>query len=101
MKRFPVRVDRGHTVLEATCIIEYLDLFHAGPVQLIPKNSLEALEVRMLDRFFDNYIATPQQKVVFDVLRPPGNQDPTGGSEARTMLDMAYGWLDRHMAGRE
>ena len=29
-----------------------------------------ALEVRMWDRVFDNYVSTPQQKVVFDALRP-------------------------------
>ena len=24
----------------------------------------------MMDRFFDNYVSTPQQKIVFDRLRP-------------------------------
>ena len=60
-----------------------------------------ALQVRMLDRFFDNYVSTPQQKVVFDALRPEGVRDPHGVAEARAMLDTAYAWLERHMAGRE
>ena len=54
----------------------------------------------MLDRFFDNYVSTPQQKVVFDRLCADGDRDPHGVRQARTMLETAYGWLDDHMAGR-
>ena len=61
MRRFPVLVDGGRTVIEATSVIEYLDLHHPGPVKLIPADPDTALQVRMLDRFFDNYISTPQQ----------------------------------------
>jgi glutathione S-transferase len=100
MKRFPVLVDGEHTVLEATCIVEYLGLRHPGPVALIPADPQAALEVRMLDRFFDNYVATPQQKVVFDAIRPPDMRDAYGVTQARDMLDTAYAWLDRHMAHR-
>lgn len=101
MRRFPVLVDRGRTMLEASCIVEYLDLHHPGPTRLIPADPVAALEVRMLDRVFDNYVSTPQQKVVFDSLRPADSRDDYGVTEARTMLETAYAWLDRHMAGRE
>jgi len=101
LKRFPVLVDKGRTVIEASIIIEYLDLHHPGPVRLVPDDARDALEVRMLDRFFDNYISTPQQKIVFDSLRPEAERDARGVTDARTMLDTAYGWLDKHMAGRE
>lgn len=100
MRRFPVLVARGRTVLEASCIIEYLDLHHPGPVRLIPADAEAALEVRMLDRVFDNYVSTPQQKVVFDALRPAESHDSYGITEAKAMLETAYAWLDRHMAGR-
>ena len=100
MKRFPVLVDAGHTVFEATSIIEHLHVHHPGPVRLLPEDRSAAVEVRMLDRFFDNYISTPQQKVVFDALRPANARDPHGVDDARAMLDTAYAWLDRHMAGR-
>lgn len=99
MKRFPVLVDEDRTILEATCIIEHLQLHHPGLVQLIPGDGDAALEVRMLDRFFDNYISTPQQKVVFDRIRPEAERDPRGVADARAMLDTSYAWLDRHMAG--
>ncbi|MEM5296485.1 glutathione S-transferase family protein [Burkholderia sp. JPY481] len=101
IKRFPVLVDGGRTVVEATIIIEYLGLHYPGPVALLPADPRAALEVRMLDRFFDNYISTPQQKVVFDSLRPEAERDARGVADARAMLDTAYAWLNRHMAERE
>lgn len=101
MRRFPILVDGERVVLEASCVIEYLALHYPGPVKLVPDDADAALEVRMLDRFFDNYISTPQQKFVFDRLRPEANRDPCGVDQARTMLDTAYAWLDQRMAGRE
>src|SRR5688572_25789965 len=62
--KFPLLVDDGQTVFEATIIIEHLGLHHPGPVELIPADRQAALPVRMLDRFFDNYVMTPLQKIV-------------------------------------
>lgn len=101
MRRFPVLVDGDRTVIEATSVIEYLELHYPGPVKLIPEDRDTALEVRMLDRFFDNYISTPQQKVVLDRLRPEADRDPQGVKDARAMLEIAYAWLEEHMATRE
>lgn len=101
MKRFPVLVDAGRTILEASCIIEHLDVHHPGAIRLIPEDADHALEVRMMDRFFDNYISTPQQKIVSDRLRDEAVRDRHGVAEARTMLDTAYLWLDKVMANRQ
>ena len=98
IKRFPVLVDGVRTVFEATAIIEYLDTQYPGPVRMITG---DGVETRMLDRFFDNYVSTPQQKFVFDILRPEADRDPYGVREARAMLETAYAWLDARMAGRE
>jgi glutathione S-transferase len=101
LKRIPVLVDEGRTVLEASIIIEHLDLRHPGPVRLIPDDPRAALDVRMMDRFFDNYIMTPMQKIVLDSIRAAENRDRQGVAEAREMLDTAYRWLDDAMTGRE
>jgi glutathione S-transferase len=101
IKRFPILVDDGRTILEATTIIEHLAIRHPGPVRLIPEDADEAIEARMMDRFFDNYIMTPQQKVVFNALRPEEDRDPYGVTEAREMLDTAYAWLDEVMTYRK
>jgi glutathione S-transferase len=101
IKRFPMLVDGGRVVTEATIIIEYLGLHYPGRVQLVPADARAALEVRSMDRFFDNYISTPQQKIVFDCFRAEGEHDLRGVAEARTMLETAYAWLDKTMAARE
>lgn len=101
MRRFPVLVDGDRTIPEASCIVEYLDLHRPGRTRFLPRDPVLALEVRMLDRFFDNYISTPQQKFTEDALRPEDHRDPHGVGKARDMLEVAYGWLERHMQGRE
>ena len=54
----------------------------------------------MMDRFFDNYIMTPMQKIVLDTIRPDEARDPQGVAEARSMLETAYGWMDDAMSRR-
>lgn len=100
MKRFPILRDNGRVVLETSAIIEYLQVHHPGPVRLIPGDPDLAVEVRMLDRVFDNYVMTPQDKCVFDAIRPAEHRDPYGVDEARRMLDVSYAWLDQRMQGR-
>ena len=101
LKRFPILVDGERTILEATAVVEYLDAVHPGPVRLIPSDPLAAIDVRMMDRVFDNYVSTPQQRVVYDALRAPDARDAQGVAEARSMLETSYAWLDERMAGRE
>jgi glutathione S-transferase len=101
LKRFPVLVDDGRTVVETSIIIEHLGLHHPGPVRLIPEEARVALDVRMMDRFFDNYVMTPMQKIVADSIRAAENRDRQGVAEARAMLDTAYRWLEGVMTGRE
>jgi glutathione S-transferase len=93
-------VEDGRTVLEATAIIEHLAARHPGPIALIPADPDLAVEARMMDRVFDNYVMTPQGKFVWDVLRPEADRDPYGVNEARTMLETIYAWLDERMAAR-
>ncbi|MDZ4051985.1 MAG: glutathione S-transferase family protein [Phenylobacterium sp.] len=100
IKRFPILRENDQVVVEATSIIEYLQVRHPGPVRLIPDDPELALEARMLDRVFDNYVMTPQGKFVYDALRPADKRDPLGVDEARQMLDASYAWLDQRMADR-
>jgi glutathione S-transferase len=100
LKKFPVLLDEGQTYVESSVIIEHLAIRYPGAVQLIPRDSRDALEVRKMDRFFDNYVMTPVQKIVADSMRASGDRDPFGVKEARAMLDSAYGWLNGVMANR-
>ncbi len=85
----PVLVDGGATVIESSIIIE-----HVAP-QLVP-----SLEVRFLDRFFDNYVMTPMQKVVGDFLRTESERDPRGVTDAKARLEVSYAWLDDRLKGK-
>jgi glutathione S-transferase len=100
LKRMPVLLDGERTVVEASIIIEYLGLRYPGASRLIPEDREAALDVRMLDRFFDNYVMTPMQRIVADHLRAGAVRDPYGVTEARKLLDVAYGWLDDALRGR-
>lgn len=101
LKKMPVLVDAGRTVMESSIIIEHLALHHPGPVKLLPDDPRACLDVRFMDRFLDNYVMTPMQKIVGDSLRAPEHRDPYGVDEARKLLDISYRWLDRLLAGRE
>lgn len=96
--RFPVLFDDGRTVVESSIIIEYLGLHHPGPVRLVPE---DALEVRFLDRFFDNHVMTPMQVPVSEALRPDGGRREEALATAATALDTAYAWLETRLDGRE
>ena len=100
LKRFPVLVDGDRAILESSTIIEYLQIHRPGPVRLIPDGDA-GIEVRMLDRIFDNYVMTSMQKIVLDQLRPEPDRDAYGVTEARGVLDRIYAWLDARLADRE
>ncbi|WP_028631247.1 glutathione S-transferase family protein [Metapseudomonas resinovorans] len=100
LQRFPLLLDGERPVMESSIIIEYLQQHHAGPVTLIPEGPEAALEVRMLDRFFDLYVMTPMQKPVFDSLRPAEQRDALGVAEAKGLLERSYAWLEEKLAGR-
>lgn len=101
LKRFPLLVDGGTPIPEASIIIEHLDLHHPGLVRMLPADAKAALEVRSMDRFFDNYVMTPMQKIVADAMRAEADHDPFGVAASRAVLDTSYAWLDQRMANRD
>lgn len=100
IKLFPVLVDGERVIVETTAVIEYLAATQATVAPLIPADPIAAAEVRMMDRVFDNYVATPQGKFVYDSLRTEADRDPYGVAEAGKRLDTIYAWLEERMANR-
>ena len=98
--RFPLLRDekRDQVIPESSIIIEYLALHYPGKVKLLPDDADLARQVRMRDRFFDNYLHTPTQKVPADRLRPESKRDPLGVDEARTMYRTALDMVETEMA---
>lgn len=96
--KMPVLVDGHRQSMESSIIIEHLDSLGSGP-KLIPSDAIAALEVRKMDRIFDNYVMAPMQKIVLDHLRPEGKRDVYGVEEAHALLAKSYAWLDERIAG--
>jgi glutathione S-transferase len=101
MVRMPILVDGDTTLIESSVIIEYLDLHHPGKLRFVPADAKQALDVRFMDRVFDNYVMTPMQHIVFDFIKKPEERSARVVADARTMLDRAYPWLEQRLAGRE
>ncbi len=101
LKRFPVLVDGAETVVESSIIIEHLELNYPSARPLLPRDPKQALRVRAMDRFFDNYVMTPMMRIVFDRIRAESDRDPVGVAEARALLDTAYQWLDGQLGSRQ
>jgi glutathione S-transferase len=95
--KFPLLADGDRVVPEATIIIEYLDVHHPGPTRFIPEDKRVAIEVRQLDRVFDNYFETPFQRIVGTAI----GLDQGDETKLRGNLETAYRWLDDWMDGRE
>jgi glutathione S-transferase len=95
--KFPILTDGTRVVAEATIIIEYLDVHHPGPTRFLPEDKNAAIEARWMDRFFDNYLETPFQRIVGMAIGLEQGDE----AKLRGQLDTAYRWLDGWMAGRE
>jgi len=103
--KFPVLVDDTYEesapIVEATTIIEYLDLRHYERAPLIPATTSDALDVRFMDRIFDNHVMAPVQAVVNEALpHLIGVSDPVRAQRAREALEAIYGWLETRLADR-
>ena len=98
---FPVLRDGDRTVVESSIIIEYLGLTHPGPCRLVPASAEEALDVRFMDRVFDNHVMAAVQRPVIEALRYDRTRLDAILVEARAALETVYAWLDARLAGRK
>lgn len=99
--KMPLLVDGDYTIPETSIIIEYLQRHYARDgEQLIPDDFDTALDVRLWDRFFDQYVMTPMQAHTADLLKAEGKRDPDGVARARDLLERSYAILEHRLEGR-
>jgi glutathione S-transferase len=98
--KFPVLEDEGVAIFESTTIIEYLDLRHYERAPLLPANAIDALDVRFMDRIFDNHVMTPMNAIVTEYLINREVPDRSRIEKGEAALDAIYAWLDIRLAGR-
>lgn len=100
LNKFPLLVDGERDLAESSIIIEYLQIVHPGPVRLLPADATAALDVRFMDRFFDLHVMTPMQHAVGGALTGVTAKREEALAYAAGKLEMAYAWLERHLAGK-
>ena len=87
--KFPVLLDTGEPIIEASIIVE-----HVAP-HFVPADRDAAREVRMLDRVFDNHVMNVMTQVVMAAIR--GGDVGAARAEAGAAIDKVYGWLDARL----
>src|ERR1700748_2892104 len=100
LRKFPLLVDGERKLVENSIIIECLQLTHPGPVRLLPADPMSALNVRFLDRFFDLHVMNAMQYAVDGALTGDPVKRQDGLAFAVKKLDLAYAWLEGHLAGK-
>jgi len=100
LAKFPLLVDGERNIAETSIIIEYLQLVHPGPVRLLPRDPMAALDVRFLDRFFDLHVMTPVQHAVGAAMTGDPVKRHEGLAHAEQKLEMAYAWLEGQLVDK-
>lgn len=100
LRKFPVLVDEGRTVVESSIILEHLQLRHPDALRLLPLDARAALDVRFMDRFFDHHVMTPMQHAVSGALHGGPGRREEGVAHAAEKLTLAYAWLEERLADR-
>ncbi len=100
LRKFPLLVDGTRDVVETSIIIEYLQLAHPGPVQLLPTDAMTALNVRFLDRFFDLHVMDAAQHAVNGALSGNAVKREEGIALSQEKLERAYAWLETQLADK-
>jgi glutathione S-transferase len=92
--KFPLLLDDGKPVFEATGIIEYLAATRPECRTLLPAGPVAAAHMRMLDRVFDNYVMANLMRVVGAHIAAPTAPDQAVIAASHKDLPRAYRWLE-------
>jgi glutathione S-transferase len=96
--KFPVLEDGDEVLIESSIVIEHLDLAYPDTRRLIPDDPVAALEVRFMDRVFDNHVMANMQAIVGEHLPfITPTPDPARIARAKAALSTIYAWLDQKL----
>jgi glutathione S-transferase len=101
LAKFPVLRDRarGTTIPESSVIIDYLARTQPSAASLVPSDPDRAMQARLIDRLIDSYIHVPFQQIVAERMRPDGQHDPFGVTQARGQIRTGYKLVAPMIAG--
>lgn len=99
--KFPVLKDEMGVWIESSIIIEHLDQVSPGLPRFLPDDPKAALQVRFMDRVFDNHVMGAMQGVVNEYIRDAENPDPSRVEPCHAALDSIYAWLEENLPESE
>ena len=85
--KFPLLAHGQRLFFESTTIIEHLALHHLPHAGLISTDPDAAIEMRQMDRVFDNYVMNVMQESVNTYLRDASNPDQSILEDVRAKLE--------------
>jgi glutathione S-transferase len=96
--KFPILFVDGEPVIESSIIIETLDdaRFSAAP-KLIPSDPQTALDVRFMDRVFDNHVMNRMQATVDEYIHYRDSMNMDRLERTNAALDTVYDWLETRL----
>lgn len=98
LNKFPVLEDGDRVLIESSIIIEHLDLHYPPFEQFIPADQAAALEIRFMDRVFDNHVMAHMQAIVGEHLPfITEKPDPMRIDRAKAALSTIYRWLNEKL----
>jgi glutathione S-transferase len=98
LNKFPVLEDGNKVLIESSIIIEHLDLHYPPFNQFIPADPETALDIRFMDRVFDNHVMGQMQAVVAEHLPfITEKPDPLRIARAKAALSEIYRWLNERL----
>lgn len=93
--KFPLLIDGERVLFESSIIIEHVDRLYPDAPRLIPEDGEAALQVRLMDRMFDNHVMGNAQAVVAEHLPfITETPDPNRIERAKQALLKIYNWLE-------
>ena len=100
--KFPLLIDGDRVLFESSIIIEYLDHRYTQAPQLIPSDFEQALQVRLMDRMFDNHVMSNMQAIVAEHIPfVTATPDPMRIERAKAALLKIYHWLEDQLSNEE
>ena len=94
--KFPVLEDDDNVLIESSILIEHLDIAYPETKRLVPAYPADALDVRFMDRVFDNHVMANMQAVVAEHLPfITEKPDQMRIDRAKKALSTMYQWLEK------
>ena len=96
--KLPLLVVGEKKIPESSTIVEYLDLEFPGAEPRIPQDPKQALEVRLKDRWIDQYLSDAAITIFFQMMRPEEQRDQIRLSKSQRYLKATYDYVEQTLA---